>query len=58
LLGVANGAFSKFDGKSSGSNCWTLQSDGDAYMDGSGSGNVFKFSEGDKLGLLINLEEG
>jgi hypothetical protein len=57
LLGLANRSFSDFGSKSSGSNCWTLQSDGDTYMNGSGSGNLFRYNQGDRVGLLIDMNE-
>ena len=57
LLGVAGSQFSNFSSKSSGPHCYTLQSDGDAYMNDRSSGNVFRYGEGDRLGLLINMED-
>ena len=43
LLGVAGTQFSNFSSKSSGAHCYTLQADGDAYMNDRGSGNVFRY---------------
>ena len=57
LLGVAGSLFSNYTSKSSGPHCYTLQADGDAYMNERGSGNIFRYIEGDRVGLLINMEE-
>ena len=57
LLGVAGSLFSNFTSKSSGPHCYTLQADGDAYMNERGSGNIFRYVEGDRVGLLINMED-
>jgi len=57
LLGLANRAFSDFGSKSSGANCWTIQADGDTYMNGSSSGNVFRYNQGDRLGIFVNMDE-
>jgi hypothetical protein len=57
LLGVAGSLFSNFTSKSSGPHCYTLQADGDAYMNERGSGNIFRYVEGDRIGILINMED-
>lgn len=57
LLGVAGSEFRNYSNKSSGPHCYTLQADGDSYMNDRGAGNVFRYGESDRLGLLINLEE-
>lgn len=57
LLGVAGSLFANFTSKSSGPHCYTLQADGDAYMNERGSGNIFRYIEGDKIGMLINMED-
>ena len=57
LLGVAGSQFNNYSSKSSGAHCYTIQSDGDAYMNDRSSGNVFRFSENDRLGLVINMED-
>lgn len=57
LLGVAGSLFSNFTSKSSGPHCYTLQADGDAYMNERGSGNIFRYVEGDRIGVLINMED-
>ena len=37
--------------------CYCLQSDGDMYFDNQSKGNILKYEQGDKLGLLVNMEE-
>jgi hypothetical protein len=57
LLGVADQRFTNLSSKSSGNNVYALQSDGDMYFNGNGKGQVWKYEQGDKLGLLVNIEE-
>jgi hypothetical protein len=35
----------------------TLQADGDLFLDGNGIGKSHKYSEKDRLGMLINMKE-
>lgn len=57
LLGLANPQFTNFTSKSSGPNCYCLQSDGDFYFNSESKGNIIKYDQNDRLGLLINMEE-
>lgn len=57
LLGVADQDFTNLTSKSSGANVYALQSDGDMYFHGTGKGQIHKYEQGDKLGVLINVEE-
>jgi hypothetical protein len=57
LIGVASPSYTSFTSKSSEALCWTLQSDGDSYMNGNSSGQVFRYSQGDRLGLLVDMQD-
>jgi len=57
LLGLAGPAFDSYSSKSSCNGALTLQSDSDLYLDGNGIAKVFRYSENDKVGMLINMEQ-
>jgi hypothetical protein len=57
LLGLANRNFNEHGAKASGGNCWTIQADGDTYMNGSSAGNVFRYNQGDRVGVYVNMDE-
>jgi hypothetical protein len=57
LIGVASPLLTQFEEKASCANCWSMQADGDMYANGEGKGNVFSFTTGEKIGMLLDMEE-
>lgn len=57
LVGVAAKSYEAYSSKCTQSEVICYQADGDTYCQGSGSGNIGSFSEGDRIGLLLDMED-
>jgi len=56
-IGVCATSVTDFSSKCSFANCICYQADGDSYKNGSSVGNIGSFTAGDRIGMLIDMEE-
>lgn len=57
LVGIAAKSYEAYSSKCTQSDVICYQSDGDTYCQGSGSGNIGSYSAGDRIGLLLDMED-
>ena len=57
LVGITAATTVDFSSKCSIANTWCYQADGDSYANGTSTGNMGSYTQGDRIGLLINLED-
>jgi len=57
LVGITASNTVDYTNKCSIANTWCYQADGDSYANSSSCGNMGAYTQGDRIGLLINMEE-
>ena len=57
LIGVAGDLFRNYNEKGNGAFCYTLGADGEVYINEEKLGNLFRYVQGDRFGVLVNMED-
>jgi hypothetical protein len=57
LVGITASSTVDYTNKCAIANTWCYQADGDSYANSSSCGNMGSYTQGDRIGLLINMED-
>ena len=56
LIGIALPTITDMGSKCAFGNCICYQADGDSYCNGSGTGNIGSYTQGDRIGMFIDMD--